>query len=79
MNGLGDDPGGTPGLLTFGAADVRRLVPLDGNRELGEGTRDAKSKLFFARGPVPGLVDRAQPGFPGTYPVRSLRTPDPRK
>ena len=46
-----------------GQPDSRRVIPLDGDWEIGEGQMDAAPGRFGRTVPVPGLVDMARPAF----------------
>ena len=45
------------------AAELRRVVPLDGTWQIAEGAKDAPPPRFERTAPVPGLADMARPAF----------------
>jgi len=47
----------------IGLAGPRRVISLDGNWEIAEGSMDSIPKTFEHKVPVPGLVDMAEPPF----------------
>jgi beta-galactosidase len=57
------------------AADLRRVVPLDGAWQVAEGALNKIPSRFDRRVPVPGLIDMAQPPFAevGVAKGQSLR------
>ena len=72
------------GLLSGSAiAETRRVISLDGNWQIAEGTLAEQPRTFERRVPVPGLVDMATPPFiapgPRVTDPDAMTEPDPRR